>query len=169
MPYGYGTRQLLLRKAFILLYLLSHIYSVISELVAVLHDADHGLSGIELDFISVVVIESGGFVVRGLFPGNMDALAIGEIVSVLGIVMYLEGEIAVIISYLIVGKLYQNVLERELRVVEGRVNMGITVLISVEQPVLLIVLKISFGNRIAGGHIDFFHIKGVIILLQRVR
>ena len=48
-------------------------------------------------------------------------------------------------------------------------NMGITVLISVEQPVLLIVLKISFGNRIAGGHIDFFHIKGVIILLQRVR
>ena len=169
MPYGYGTRQLLLRKAFILLYLLSHIYSVVSELVAVLHDADHGLSGIKLDFVSVVVIEFGGFIVAGLFPGNVDALAVGEIVAVLGVVMNLEGQIAIVVSHLVVGKLYQHVLERQLGVVEGRVNMRLTVLISVEQTVLLVVFKIGLGDRIAGGHIDFFHVEGVGILLQRVR
>ena len=111
--------------------------SVISELVAVLHDADHGLSGVKLDFVSVVVIEFGGFIVAGLFPGNVDALAVGEIVAVLGVVMNLEGQIAIVVSHLVVGKLYQHVLERQLGVVEGRVNMGITVLISVEPSSLL--------------------------------
>ena len=46
------------------------------EGIAVLHDADHGLAGIEDNLITIVVVVSGGTVIGGLLPIHMNPPAV---------------------------------------------------------------------------------------------
>ena len=75
---------------------------VVAKGISVFYNTNHGLSGVQLNFIAVVIIELCRFVIRRLFPVDMDASAVGEIIAVPFGVMYLEGKITVLIPYFLI-------------------------------------------------------------------
>lgn len=142
------------------------------EGIAFLQNADHGLSGVQPDFVAVVIIISGSAVVRGFFPCDMNSLAIGKEPSVSCIVVALERQISLIISCLVVGALNQDVLECKLFIIckvnVGTVAVAAQVLVSVIQSGGLVVNEIAVGHRISGGHIYLGGGNRVTVLLQGV-
>ena len=80
----------------------------IRERIRVTNDQDHGLSGIHLDLISVIVEELRGLIIPGLRPGDVNALPSGEKPSVASRVMTLHGQITVADLFLL-DVLYQQI------------------------------------------------------------
>ena len=54
------------------------------KIVSFCHNADHGLSGIQKDFISVIIKVFGGGVVAVFLPGDMNSFPVSEEPSVPG-------------------------------------------------------------------------------------
>ena len=94
--------------------------SVHKEGIAVLYNTYHGFAGIEFNLIAIVVIVSGSAVIAGLLPAHMDALSVGEEISISCSIVYLEDQIPFGISYFVVCKLDKNVFERQLLAVPAR-------------------------------------------------
>ena len=92
------------------------------EVIAFFHDTDHGFPRIQYDFVTVVIIVSGGAVVAFLLPFYMDSPAVGKKPSVPCGVMALKGQIA-FPQILIFGILDQDVFESQLLAVSS-VYMG---------------------------------------------
>ena len=120
-----------------------HSLSVHQECVAFLKNADHCLSGVQLDFISVIVKVTGGAVIRSFFPGNMNAFPISKKPAVAGIVVALKRKITFLVPDFIIGILNQQVFKRELFVISQinvrAVALSRYILVSVIKSCLLII------------------------------
>lgn len=102
---------------------LGRIFHVIHEEgVPVFYDTDHRFTGIQFDFVSVVIIVSCRAVIGGFFPGNMDAPAVRKIPAVSCCIMALEGEITFLVTHFKVGILNQDIFEGQLFII-GFVDM----------------------------------------------
>ena len=97
--------------------------SVYREGIAILNNADHCFSCVKLDLISVIIKVSGSAIIRSFFPGYVNSLSICEKPAVPGGIVALEGKIALLISYLIISILNQQIFFLFLFII-GQVNMG---------------------------------------------
>ena len=98
----------------------------------------------------------------------MDSLTVCEIISIPGGIVILEGQITLFISYFIISELDQDIFESQLCVVKSGIHMGLSVFKTIEQPVLFIILKIGFGDRITFGHIQFLNCDGIAVVIQGI-
>ena len=118
------------------------------------YDTDICLTGIDLNFITVIVIEFGRSKVTFFFPCHMDTFAVCEVVAVLCGIVALEGQIAFFVSRFIVCELYKDVFECELGIGCAVHVFRIALLHTLEtvvKSVFLIVLKIGLGDRVCAG------------------
>ena len=142
--------------------------------IADFHDTYHGFTGVQDDFVALVIIVSGGGeIILALFPVDMNALTAGEEPAILTGVGTIDGEISMIIDCILMYELNDHIGEGQLLAVYG-IDVGTIggagqMLETIVETVVLIVLKITSGQRICTGHINLCCISGTgFILLQGV-
>ena len=121
------------------------------EGIAVLHDADHSLAGIEDDLITIVVVVSRGAVIGGLLPIHVNPPAVRKEPAVSRGVVALECQVS-LAQLFIKGILHQNILESQLlagQCIDMRsVRTAGQMLGTIIETVILIEFKITPGQRV---------------------
>ena len=116
------------------------------EGISVLHDTDHGLTGIEYNLIAVVIIIPRRTVIGSLFPVDMNNTPVCEEPSVPCGVVTLERQIA-FAQFLVKSILHQNIFKGQLLPGDGvdmrAVRTAGQMLGSVIESIILIEFKIT--------------------------
>ena len=134
------------------------------EGIAVLHDADHSLAGIEDDLIAIVVVVPRGTVIGGLLPIHVNPTAVRKEPAISRGVVALECQVT-FAQFFIKGILYQDVFESQLlagRCIDMRsVRTAGQMLGAIIETVILIEFKITSCQRVTPRHIDISGILGL--------
>ena len=121
------------------------------EGIAVLHDADHSLAGIEDDLITIVVVVPRGTVIGGLLPIHVNPPAVRKEPAVSRGVVALECQVS-LAQLFIKGILHQNILESQLlagQCIDMRsVRTAGQMLGTIIETVIFIEFKITSGQRV---------------------
>lgn len=142
------------------------------EGIAVLHDADHSLAGIEDDLITIVVVVPRGTVIGGLLPIHVNPPAIRKEPAISRGVVALECQVS-LAQLFIKGILHQNILESQLlagQCIDMRsVRTAGQMLGTIIETVIFIEFKITSGQRVTPRHIDISGILGLgTVLPERI-
>ena len=130
-----------------------------------LGNPDIGFAGIELDFISIIIIISGRRVIGGFGPGDMNAPALGKVITISGGINGLEGKVSLGVPFGPLGILNDHVGKGELGAGKA-IYLGFPVQVFGVKSCLGIVSKAALGVDEDIGQIHHIARNGCRVLFQ---